>query len=55
MMDALAPVGLLLLAGISAVEALRCIADRLLATALVYSLAALGLMAAGAKVAVDAL
>ena len=49
-MEALPPAGLVLLAGLSAVEALRCIADRLLASALVYSLMAAGLLA-GAAVA----
>ena len=52
-MDALTPAGLLLLAGASAIGALRCLADRLLASALVYTLAAAGLMAAAAKTAVD--
>ena len=54
-MDALAPGAVLLLAGASAIEALRCIADRLLPSALVYSLAAVGLMGAAAKLAADAL
>jgi len=54
-MDALAPAGLLLLAGASAIEALHCLADRLLGSALVYTLAAGGLLAGAAKLAADAL
>lgn len=54
-MDAVAPAALLLLAGASAVEALRCIADRLLPTALVYSVLAVALTGAAAKVTIDAL
>lgn len=53
-MDALAPAGLLLLAGASAIGALRCLADRLLASALVYSIAAAGLVVVAAKSAIDA-
>ena len=52
-MDFLPPVGLAVLAGASTIEALRCLADRLLGSALVYSVAAAGLLAAAAKVAVD--
>ena len=47
--------GLLLLAGASAVYALRCLADGLLASAFVYALAGLGLMGGAAKVAAGAL
>ena len=54
-MEPVAPAGLLLLAGASVVGALRCLADHLLASALIYSLAAAGLLAAAAKTAADAL
>ena len=50
-MDWLAPVGLVLLAGLGAIEALHCLADRLLASAFVYAVCAAGLLAGAAKAA----
>ena len=50
-MDWLMPVGLLLLAAIGALEALHCLADRLLASAFVYTVCAAGLLAGAAKTA----
>jgi ABC-type proline/glycine betaine transport system permease subunit len=53
-MDAAVPAGLLVMAAASAVYALRCLADRMLAPAFVYSVFALGLLGVGGKAAVDA-
>jgi hypothetical protein len=53
--DAAIAAGCFVLALACAVGALRCLADRLLASAAFYTLIAIGLVGGAAKVAVDAL
>jgi hypothetical protein len=53
--EAAIAVGCFLLALACAIGALRCLADRLLASAAFYTLIAIGLVGGAAKVAIDAL
>ena len=53
--DAAILAGCLVLALASIVGALRCLADRLLASAVIYTLVAIALLAAAARAAVSAL
>jgi hypothetical protein len=53
--DAAIATGCIVLALASVAGALRCLADRLLASAAIYTLVAIALVGGAAKVAIDAL